>query len=143
MDFLPADLIQWVDQLMQQYGLLAVFVLVFLESSGLPLPGETALVTAAIYAGHTGAFELYEVIGVATAAAVLGDTISALHTGHAANVAVAFGTVEQMLTILLQTARSGCRDQAGMEIAVRDLPSRAALGFVSGRIARRPRQAMK
>jgi hypothetical protein len=29
-DFLPADLIQWVDQLMQQYGLLAVFVLVFL-----------------------------------------------------------------------------------------------------------------
>ena len=62
MDFLPADLLQWVDQLMQQYGLLAVFVLVFLESSGLPLPGETALVTAAIYAGHTGAFELYEII---------------------------------------------------------------------------------
>jgi membrane protein DedA with SNARE-associated domain len=74
-DFLPADLIQWVDQLMQQYGLLAVFVLVFLESSGLPLPGETALVTAAIYAGHTGAFELHEIIAVATAAAVLGDTM--------------------------------------------------------------------
>ena len=32
--------------------------------------------TAAIYAGHTGAFELYEIITVATAAAaVLGDTM--------------------------------------------------------------------
>jgi len=39
--------------LIQTYGYLGVFGLVALESSGLPLPGETALVTAAIYAGTT------------------------------------------------------------------------------------------
>ncbi|QIK80024.1 DedA family protein [Sphingomonas piscis] len=61
--------------MMQNYGLWAVFVLVFLESSGLPLPGETALVTAAIYAGTTDGFALHEVIAVGTAAAVLGDTM--------------------------------------------------------------------
>jgi membrane protein DedA with SNARE-associated domain len=40
-----------------------------------PLPGETAVVTAAIYAGHTNTFSLPELIAVATAAAVLGDTM--------------------------------------------------------------------
>jgi membrane protein DedA with SNARE-associated domain len=33
------------------YGYWAVFVLVALESMGVPLPGETVLVAAAIYAG--------------------------------------------------------------------------------------------
>ena len=65
----------WVDQLMLTYGLWAVFVLIFLESSGLPLPGETALVAASIYAGTTGNFALWQVIGVAIAAAVLGDSL--------------------------------------------------------------------
>ena len=75
MQLLPPELAEWVHQMMQNYGLWAVFVLVFLESSGLPLPGETALVTAAIYAGTTDSFALHEVIAVATAAAVLGDTM--------------------------------------------------------------------
>jgi len=75
MDLFPPELIEWVDRLMRTYGLWAVFVLVFLESSGVPLPGETAVVTAAIYAGHTDAFGLPELVAVVTAAAVLGDTM--------------------------------------------------------------------
>lgn len=38
-------------ELIHQYGAWIVFALVFLESVGLPLPGETVLVSAAIYAG--------------------------------------------------------------------------------------------
>ena len=61
-------------QLMTAYGLWALFGIVMLESMGLPLPGETALVSAALYAGATGHFQLWEVIAVAFAAAVIGDT---------------------------------------------------------------------
>jgi membrane protein DedA with SNARE-associated domain len=78
MELFPPNLIEWVDGLMRAYGLWAVFLLIFLESSGVPLPGETALVTAAIYAGHTEAFRIPELIAIATAAAVLGDTMGFL-----------------------------------------------------------------
>jgi membrane protein DedA with SNARE-associated domain len=40
-------------ELIHQYGAWIVFVLVFLESIGLPLPGEAILVSAAIFAGTT------------------------------------------------------------------------------------------
>ena len=42
-----------IGSLVESYGYLAVFVLVGAESLGIPLPGETALITASIYAGHT------------------------------------------------------------------------------------------
>ena len=40
-------------ELIHQYGAWIVFALVFLESIGLPLPGEAVLVSAAIFAGTT------------------------------------------------------------------------------------------
>jgi len=43
----------WIEGLIQSYGLWTLFAVVMLESVGLPLPGETALVTAAVYAGAT------------------------------------------------------------------------------------------
>ena len=61
--------------LIVEYGLIAVFVIVMLESAGLPLPGETALVLAAVYAGMTGHFEMPMVIAVAATAAIVGDNI--------------------------------------------------------------------
>ena len=36
--------------LVHHYGLAALFLIVMLESSGVPLPGETALVAAGVYA---------------------------------------------------------------------------------------------
>jgi membrane protein DedA with SNARE-associated domain len=63
------------DQLIHTYGLWMLFALVLLESTGLPLPGEAALVSAALYAGATHRFGLGEVIAVAFAGAVAGDTI--------------------------------------------------------------------
>jgi len=54
------------------YGYVAVFVIVALESAGVPMPGETALVSAAIFAGQ-GALDIRWVIASAVCAAVLGD----------------------------------------------------------------------
>jgi membrane protein DedA with SNARE-associated domain len=53
-------------------GLWLVFFLVMLESAGLPLPGETALTTAALLAAR-GHFDIVNVIAVAAAAAIIGD----------------------------------------------------------------------
>jgi membrane protein DedA with SNARE-associated domain len=61
--------------LIQAYGLWVLFGFVFLESTGIPLPGETALIAAAVYAGATHAFPLWMVIAIAFAAAVAGDTM--------------------------------------------------------------------
>ena len=48
MSIFDANLIQG---LIVNYGYAAVFVVVLLESSGIPLPGETILVCASVYAG--------------------------------------------------------------------------------------------
>ena len=64
-----------IDSLIVSYGYLAVFVLVGVESLGIPLPGETALITAAIYAGHTHRLNPWLIFLVASAAAIIGDNI--------------------------------------------------------------------
>lgn len=62
-----------VHHLIATYGYLAVFVVVVGESAGIPLPGETMLVSAAIYAGTTHNLNIWLIIGVAILAAILGD----------------------------------------------------------------------
>ncbi len=60
--------------LVHHYGLVALFVVVMLESGGAPLPGETALIAAAIFAAD-GHLNIAEVIAVAAVAAIVGDNI--------------------------------------------------------------------
>src|SRR6516225_12312401 len=57
-----------------QWALLLMFVLLALESFGLPLPGETALIACAVLASQ-GALPLAWVIVVAILAAVIGDNL--------------------------------------------------------------------
>jgi membrane protein DedA with SNARE-associated domain len=64
-----------ISQLVATFGYLAVFVLVGAESLGVPLPGETALVTAAIYAGHTHRLSPWLIFAVAAAGAIVGDNV--------------------------------------------------------------------
>src|SRR2546422_3667418 len=61
-----------VSGLVASYGYVVLFSLVGLESLGLPLPGETALVTAAAFAA-LGHLSIYGVVATAVAAAVIGD----------------------------------------------------------------------
>ena len=58
--------------LVATYSYALVFVLVGLESLGIPLPGETALVTAAAYAA-LGHLSIAFVIVAAAAGAIVGD----------------------------------------------------------------------
>jgi membrane-associated protein len=51
-----------------------VFVLIAIETMGIPVPGETALVTASIVASR-GRLDIEVVIALAAAAAILGDNV--------------------------------------------------------------------
>ena len=64
-----------IDGWLSSYGYLVVFLLVMIESIGVPVPGETALIGAALYAGSTGKLEIWWVIAVAITGAVVGDNI--------------------------------------------------------------------
>lgn len=64
-----------IADLVVSFGYLAVFALVSIESLGVPLPGETALILAAIYAGHTHRLSIWLIFAVASAAAIIGDNI--------------------------------------------------------------------
>lgn len=61
--------------LLQVYGYWAVLVFVSIESIGIPFPGETMLLVAAIYAGTTHQLFIPFVIAAAAAGAILGDNI--------------------------------------------------------------------
>src|SRR5436305_7243439 len=60
--------------MVHHYGLVLLFLLIALESSGVPLPGETALVAAAVLASR-GDLDITAVIFVAAVAAVVGDNV--------------------------------------------------------------------
>jgi len=64
-----------VSDLIASMGYWAVFLLVVAESLGIPLPGETALITAGIYAGHSHRLNPWLIFVVAAAAAIIGDNI--------------------------------------------------------------------
>jgi len=63
-----------VTHLIHHYGLFLLFGIVCLESAGLWLPGETALIAAAVYASQ-GHLSITGVIVVATVAAIIGENI--------------------------------------------------------------------
>jgi hypothetical protein len=70
--FLNDDTVQ---HLIAHYGYGAIFLIVMLESAGIPMPGETILVTAAVYAGTKHALDIRWVIAAAAGGAILGDNI--------------------------------------------------------------------
>jgi membrane-associated protein len=63
-----------VGHLVELFGYPLLFALVAAESSGVPIPGETALITAAVLASQ-GKLEIALVIPIAAVAAIVGDNI--------------------------------------------------------------------
>ena len=61
--------------LLSIYGYWAVLVAVGIESTGIPFPGETTLLVAAVYAGNTHRLNIVGVIAAAAAGAILGDNL--------------------------------------------------------------------
>ncbi len=61
-----------MSHLIKSLGLPLLFVVIGMESAGIPLPGETSLIVAAVLAQH-GHFNIAAVIAVAAAGAIVGD----------------------------------------------------------------------
>ena len=61
--------------LLATYGYWAVFVFIAIESMGIPFPGETMLLVAAIFAGTTHRLSILLVIVAAASGAILGDNL--------------------------------------------------------------------
>jgi membrane protein DedA with SNARE-associated domain len=89
-----------VRTLFREHGLLVVFIPVFLETAGVPLPGETILLLAGV-AASTGDLQLVPAIVVASIAAILGDNVGyavGRYGGRRLVVRLAhFGRVDQSL----------------------------------------------
>ena len=64
-----------LDTLLSNYGYAAVFVFVMVESLGIPFPGETMVIAAAIYAGSTHKLSVWLIWPSAAAGAIIGDNI--------------------------------------------------------------------
>ncbi len=66
-----------MSQELVHYGLALLFLLVAVESAGVPLPGETALIAAALLAqpSQKHHFSIVAVIVVAAVAAIVGDNV--------------------------------------------------------------------
>jgi membrane protein DedA with SNARE-associated domain len=69
--FLSGSLIR----LIQVHGPWVISVVVALESAGVPLPGETILVAAALLAAATNQIDIAVVVAAAAAGAIVGDAI--------------------------------------------------------------------
>ncbi len=65
-------------ELLHQYGYWLVGVIVGLEATGLPLPGESVVIAAAIYAATTHELSIPFVVAAAAAGAILGDNLGYL-----------------------------------------------------------------
>ncbi len=63
-----------VSHLVETFGYPLLFLVVMAESSGVPIPGETALIAAGVLASQ-GKLQIELVIPIAAAAAIIGDNI--------------------------------------------------------------------
>jgi membrane protein DedA with SNARE-associated domain len=68
---LPSWLVQGIDT----YGYWAILLAVAIESTGIPFPGETALVVGAVYAATHHTLDIPLVIIAASVGAILGDNL--------------------------------------------------------------------
>ncbi|MGA2637916.1 DedA family protein [Methylocella sp.] len=73
-------IVDQIPALISHYGYAAIFCVVAIESAGIPFPGETTLLSAAIFAGHShslghDSLNIFGVVTAAAAGAIVGDNI--------------------------------------------------------------------
>lgn len=71
----------WLHDLVKGHGTWVVAVVIFFESMGVPLPGESLLIGAAIYAATAGGLQIEWVVLYAAIGAIMGDNAGYL-IGH-------------------------------------------------------------
>lgn len=102
---------------LDHFGYVAVGGFVMLEDFGVPLPGETILLAAAVYAG-AGRLNIFLVAAIAFTAAVIGDNIGyaiGLFGGRA--LVLRFGKYVMLTSERLDRAESFFRRYGGVVVA--------------------------
>ncbi len=119
---------------LDHYGYLAVAGFVFLEDFGVPVPGETILIAAAVYAG-AGRLNILLVAAVAFLAAILGDNVG-FGIGHVGGRALVlrFGRYVFLTKERLDKAEGWFNRHGGKVVAVARFIEglRQANGIVAG-----------
>jgi membrane protein DedA with SNARE-associated domain len=64
-----------LDSLLHEYGYFAIFLGIMLESIGFPLPGESLMIAAAVYAATTHQLSIFVLVPVAAGGAIAGDQV--------------------------------------------------------------------
>ncbi len=120
--------------LLNSYGYLAVGGLVLVEDFGVPAPGETILIAAAVYAG-AGRLNIAAVAAVGFVAAVLGDNIG-FGIGHygGRRLVLRFGRYVLLTPKRLDTAEQFFSRHGGKVVTVARFIEglRQANGIVAG-----------
>lgn len=73
MQFFSHDMLPVIEHYVALYGVIVIFLIVYFESFGAPLPGETGVIAAALLAAR-GDIAIGSVLLAVFAGAVLGDT---------------------------------------------------------------------
>jgi membrane protein DedA with SNARE-associated domain len=89
-------------ELIDHYGYVAVFLMVFIETAGIPVPGETTMLLAGAASRLQGAnIQPLQLVIIGSVAAILGDNVGYLIGRHAGRRIVLrlahFGRVDSML----------------------------------------------
>jgi membrane protein DedA with SNARE-associated domain len=120
--------------ILDSYGYLAVVGFIFLEDFGVPLPGETILIAAAVYAG-AGDLDITLVAVLALIAAVAGDNVGyVIGTYGGRRVLERFGPYVRLTEERLQSAERWFAEHGGKVIIVARFVEglRQANGIIAG-----------
>jgi membrane protein DedA with SNARE-associated domain len=122
-------------ELIHHYGAWIVFLLVFLESIGLPLPGEAILVSAAIFAGTTQNMSIALVLLSAILGAILGSIIGfwiGVHYGYP--LLLRYGSYVGLTETRIKIAQYLFRRQGRVVVLVARFVAvlRSVVGFIAG-----------
>jgi membrane protein DedA with SNARE-associated domain len=124
-----------VRQIASADGAWIVFLLVFLESIGLPLPGEAILVSAAIFAGTTQNISIALVLLSAILGAILGSIIGfwiGVHYGYP--LLLRYGSYVGLTETRIKIAQYLFRRQGRVVVLVARFVAvlRSVVGFIAG-----------
>jgi membrane protein DedA with SNARE-associated domain len=99
------------------HGLPVLFLAVLIESFGIPVPGETALIAFAVLASQ-GHYSIAEVIGLAIAGAIIGDNLGYWLIGRLGGRALfrRWGWLNQYAERVLPRAERLMRDHGGKTV---------------------------
>jgi membrane protein DedA with SNARE-associated domain len=121
--------------LIHHFGAWVVFVLVFLESIGLPLPGEAILVSAAIFAGTSHNLSIALVLVSAVVGAILGSIIGFwIGDRYGYSLLLRYGSYVGLTETRIKIAQYLFRRQGMAVVLIARFLAvlRSVLGFIAG-----------